>query len=71
MLVDAISFFSAVGAVYVFSRKAQELKAFPHAAITFWWGALHRSVRFEGKVTRVSEEESDDYFCCRPTGSKV
>lgn len=53
------------------SRKSQELKAFPHAAITFWWGALHRSVRFEGEVAMVSEEESDTYFSCRPTGSKV
>lgn len=53
------------------SRKAQELKAFPHAAITFWWGALHRSVRFEGEVSMVSEAESDEYFNCRPTGSKV
>ncbi|CAB1117938.1 unnamed protein product [Ectocarpus sp. CCAP 1310/34] len=53
------------------SRKSQELKAFPHAAITFWWGALHRSVRFEGEVAMVSEEESDTYFSCRPTGSKI
>eukprot|EP00903_Cladosiphon_okamuranus_P010934 g10327.t1 len=53
------------------SRKAQDLKAFPHAAITFWWGALHRSVRFEGEVVMVSEEESDEYFNCRPTGSKI
>lgn len=53
------------------SRKSHELKAFPHAAITFWWGALHRSVRFEGEVAMVSEEESDEYFSCRPTGSKV
>ncbi len=53
------------------SRKSQELKSFPHAAITFWWGALHRSVRFEGEVAMVSEEESDEYFSCRPTGSKV
>lgn len=53
------------------SRKAKELKEFPYAAITFWWGALHRSVRFEGEVARVSEEESDEYFGCRPTGSKI
>lgn len=53
------------------SRKSQELKMFPHAAITFWWGALHRSVRFEGEVAMVSEEESDEYFNCRPTGSKI
>ena len=53
------------------SRKGKELKEFPYAAITFWWGALHRSVRFEGEVARVSEEESDEYFSCRPTGSKV
>lgn len=53
------------------SRKGKELQNFPHAAITFWWGALHRSVRFEGDVLRISEEESDEYYTCRPTGSKV
>lgn len=69
--VDALSFLSAVGAVYVSSRKAKELKECRYAAITFWWGALHRSVRFEGEVAKISEEESDEYFSCRPTGSKV
>ena len=64
-------FSSAVGTVCVCSRKAKEIKEFPYAAITFWWGALHRSVRLEGEVVRTSEEESDDYFSCRPTGSKV
>lgn len=54
-----------------FSRKAKELVNFPHAAITFWWGALSRSVRFEGTVSKISAEESDAYYSSRPTGSKV
>lgn len=34
----------------------------PNAALTFWWGPLERSVRIEGSVEKVSEDESDAYF---------
>lgn len=53
------------------SRKGQELASNPHAALTFWWGELERSVRVEGQVERVSEEESDKYFHSRPRGSQI
>jgi len=53
------------------SRKGEDLAANPAAALTFWWGDLERSVRIEGKVEKVSEQESDDYFNKRPRGAQV
>jgi len=53
------------------SRKGDDLAANPAAAITFWWGDLERSVRIEGKVEKVSEQESDAYFNKRPRGAQI
>lgn len=53
------------------SRKSWELEQNPNACITFWWGDLERSVRIEGKVEKVSAEESDSYFQSRPRGSQL
>ena len=53
------------------SRKSDEAMASGFAALTFWWGDLERSVRIEGEVEKVSEEESDAYFNSRPRGSQI
>jgi pyridoxamine 5'-phosphate oxidase len=53
------------------SRKGHELAGNPHASLLFYWGTLERQVRIEGRVTRVSRRESDDYFKTRPRGSQV
>ncbi len=53
------------------SKKGADLLANPNAALTFWWGPLERSVRIEGVVEKVSAEESDTYFSCRPRGSQL
>lgn len=53
------------------SRKGRELEAQPRAALTFWWQALERQVRIEGRVERVSPETSDGYFESRPRGSRL
>jgi pyridoxamine 5'-phosphate oxidase len=47
-------------------RKAVELESNPRAALVFYWGELERQVRVEGTVSRVSVEESDEYFASRP-----
>jgi len=54
-----------------FSRKAQQLEENPRAAATFFWAPLHRAVRIEGRVTQLSEDESDAYFASRPRGHQL
>jgi pyridoxamine 5'-phosphate oxidase len=52
-------------------RKARELEANPHCALVLYWAELERQVRIEGRVSRVSDEESDAYFAGRPRGSQL
>lgn len=53
------------------SRKSRELLSNPHAALTFYWHALHRQVRIEGTVEQVAAQESEEYFQTRPRGSQL
>jgi len=53
------------------SRKSEELSENPFGALTFWWGDLERSVRIEGRVVKVSEQESSEYFSSRPRTSQI
>jgi pyridoxamine 5'-phosphate oxidase len=53
------------------SRKARELEENPRAALVIFWHELERQVRIEGRVERVSDEESDRYFHGRPAGSRI
>lgn len=53
------------------SRKGEDLAAEPRAALLFFWQPIERQVRIEGRVERVSAEESDRYFNSRPPGSRI
>jgi pyridoxamine 5'-phosphate oxidase len=53
------------------SRKARELAVNPEAALVFYWGALHRQVRIEGRFSRVPAPASDAYFAARPRGAQI
>ncbi len=53
------------------SRKGRELAGNPFAALQFHWVELERVVRVEGRVERVSGEESDAYFATRPLDSRI
>ena len=53
------------------SRKGHELTDNPRAALLFYWEALDRQVRFEGKIEQLSPEESDEYFQARPRGHRI
>jgi pyridoxamine 5'-phosphate oxidase len=53
------------------SAKGADLAENPRAALVFYWAALHRQVIVRGSVTRVTPEESDEYFATRPRGSQI
>ena len=53
------------------SRKGKELAGNPFAALQFHWVDLERVVRIEGRVERVSAQESDAYFNSRPLVSRI
>ena len=53
------------------SRKGQQIAGNPFAALQFHWVELERVVRIEGRVEKVSDEESDTYFKSRPLDSRI
>ena len=63
---DGFRFFTNYG-----SHKAAELDSNPQAALCFHWSVLERQVRIEGRVERLSTEESAAYFATRGRGSQI
>ena len=53
------------------SRKGDELRENPRAALLFFWKSLHRQVRIEGVVTHVTDAEADSYYASRPRVSRL
>ncbi|MFO8174940.1 MAG: pyridoxamine 5'-phosphate oxidase [Longimicrobiales bacterium] len=53
------------------SRKAAEMEENPAATLLFHWGILQRQIRLEGRVHRISKEESEAYFHSRARGSQI
>ncbi|CAN5806284.1 pyridoxamine 5'-phosphate oxidase [soil metagenome] len=53
------------------SRKAQDLRANPRAALVFGWLAMDRQVRVEGPVAAVDDATADAYWASRPRGSQL
>ncbi|MES1952233.1 pyridoxamine 5'-phosphate oxidase [Salinisphaera sp. S4-8] len=53
------------------SRKGEALAANPQAALVFWWEALERQVRIEGRVHKLDASASDAYFARRSRGSRL
>jgi pyridoxamine 5'-phosphate oxidase len=53
------------------SRKGRELTHNPRASLLFLWLELERQVRLEGRVEKISAEESDAYYITRPVGSRL
>ncbi|MCB0931744.1 MAG: pyridoxamine 5'-phosphate oxidase [Mycobacterium sp.] len=53
------------------SNKGADLAATPYASVTFPWFALGRQVHIRGAVTKVSSEETAEYWARRPRGSQL
>jgi pyridoxamine 5'-phosphate oxidase len=53
------------------SRKGQEVRANPHAALCFHWKSLRRQIRIEGPLSEVSSRQADIYFHSRGRGSQI
>ncbi|KEF53029.1 pyridoxamine 5'-phosphate oxidase, partial [Exophiala aquamarina CBS 119918] len=52
------------------SRKAADIATNPFASLCFWWKPCERQVRVEGRVERLTQEESQVYFDTRARGSR-
>src|SRR6185369_2226444 len=48
------------------SLKGRELGRSPWASLLFFWPQLGRQVRVDGKASKITARESDDYFRTRP-----
>jgi pyridoxamine 5'-phosphate oxidase len=53
------------------SRKGRELTENPKASLVFFWPELERQVCVAGTVSKISREESVQYFNIRPKGSRL
>jgi len=52
-------------------KKGQEIINNNKTAINFWWAKTNKQIRIEGVCTKVSKQESDDYFHSRPRRSQI
>ncbi len=53
------------------SNKALDLETNPFVAATFHWKALTLQLRIEGRVQKLSRQESEKYFSTRPRESQI
>jgi pyridoxamine 5'-phosphate oxidase len=53
------------------SQKAHDLAENDGAAMSFLWRELERQVNIQGRVEKISREESAAYFHSRPHGSQI
>lgn len=53
------------------SQKGKQLIANPNSALNFYWPTPERQVNIRGKVEKISEKISDEYFRTRPRASQL
>ncbi len=53
------------------SKKAHDLSINPKASLLFFWRELGRQIRITGTVSKISREESEEYFVTRPYESQI
>jgi pyridoxamine 5'-phosphate oxidase len=52
------------------SAKGREVQNHHQVSMNFFWNILHRQVRVEGDISKISREESKNYFYSRPRESQ-
>ena len=63
---DGITFYTNY-----YSAKGADLATTPHASVTFPWYGLGRQVHLRGAVSKVSADETAQYWARRPRGSQL
>lgn len=53
------------------SQKGMDLEVNPYAELLFYWQEQERQIRVSGRVVKISEEESTDYYHKRPRDSQI
>ena len=53
------------------SKKGKQIDDNSYGALLFPWHTIHRQVRIEGTIERLTEVASDKYFQTRPAGSQI
>lgn len=53
------------------SKKGKDIEENPWASMLFFWPGMERQLRIEGKVTKISDADSDAYFSTRPRDSQL
>ncbi|MFV5490278.1 pyridoxamine 5'-phosphate oxidase [Acinetobacter sp. ASP199] len=53
------------------SQKGLDLAENPYAELLFYWQEQERQIRVSGRVVKISEEESTDYYHKRPRDSQI
>uniref|UniRef100_A0A0P4W5N0 pyridoxal 5'-phosphate synthase n=1 Tax=Scylla olivacea TaxID=85551 RepID=A0A0P4W5N0_SCYOL len=66
-LASVVFYWSYNGEDRSWSRQIEN----PQACLCFYWEPLMRSVRVEGRVERIGEEKSTEYFHSRPRSSQI
>ena len=53
------------------SKKSVDIKLNPNASMCFYWKSLKRQIRITGKISKVSDEDADEYYKSRSYGSRI
>jgi pyridoxamine 5'-phosphate oxidase len=53
------------------SQKGRDISENPNFSANFYWRELERQVRFSGRVKKLDEKTSDEYFASRPRESQL
>ncbi|MBI3509895.1 MAG: pyridoxamine 5'-phosphate oxidase [Bacteroidetes bacterium] len=53
------------------SAKGKDIDENPFACLNFFWPELQRQVRIEGRIEKINEKDSEEYFSTRPLESRI